>query len=66
MGSVYMGSGVGSSIPGFVADVINGIPSLFTKYQIDRVGTILEFPSRQVFHGNTQIPSACATPKGGS
>ena len=64
---VNMDSGVGYSIPGFVADVINGVLSLFTKYQIDRVGSILEGPADQLFHGNTQIPAACASgAKGGS
>ena len=64
---VNMDSGVGYSIPGFVADVINGVLSLFTKYQIDRVGTILKGPEDQLFHGMTQIPAACASEsKGGS
>jgi len=62
---VYMDSGVGYSLPGFAADVINGVLSLFTKYQIERVGTILEGPSDRLFHGDTQIPAACATPKSG-
>jgi len=41
---VYMGSGVGYSIPGSVADVINNVLSLFTKYRTDRVGTLLKGP----------------------
>ncbi len=62
---VYLDSGVGYSLPGFVVKVINDLLSLFTKYQIDRVGTILKGPSDRLFHGDTQIPAACATPKPG-
>ena len=62
---VFLDSGVGYSLPGFVVKVINDLLSLFAKYQIDRVGTILKGPSDRLFHGNTQIPAACATPKGG-
>jgi hypothetical protein len=62
---VYLDSGVGYSLPGFVVDVINKLLSLFTKYQIDRVGTLLKGPSKGLFHGITQIPAACATPKQG-
>jgi hypothetical protein len=62
---VYLDSGVGYSLPGFVVDVINKLLSLFTKYQIDRVGTLLKGPSKDLFHGITQIPAACATPKQG-
>ncbi|HEX3740245.1 MAG TPA: hypothetical protein VHV29_11020 [Terriglobales bacterium] len=58
---VFMDSGVGYSLPGFVANLINGVLSFFTKYQIDRVGTLLKGPSKDLFHGNTQIPAACAT-----
>ncbi len=64
---VYIDSGVGYSLPGFVVDVINKILSLFTKYQIDRVGTLLKGPSKDLFHGKTQIPAACASEnKGGT
>ncbi len=62
---VFMDSGVGYSLPGFVVKVINDLLSVFTKYQIDRVGTILKGPSDRLFHGDTQIPAACATPKQG-
>jgi hypothetical protein len=62
---VYIDAGVGYSLPGFVVKVINDLLSLFTSYQIDRVGSILEFPSKRLFHGNTQIPASCATPKQG-
>jgi hypothetical protein len=64
---VYIDSGVGYSLPGFVVDVINKILSAFTKYQLERVGTLLKGPSdRRLFHDKTQIPGGCATPKQGA
>lgn len=64
---VFLDSGVGYSLPVFVTDVINKVLSLFTKYQIDRVGTLLKGPSKDLFHGRTQIPAACASEnKGGT
>ncbi len=62
---VYIDSGVGYSLPGFVIDVLNKLLSVFTSYQIDKAGTLLKGPSYRLFHGNTQIPGSCATPKGG-
>jgi hypothetical protein len=64
---VFLDSGVGYSLPGFFVDVLNKLLSAFTKYQIDRVGTLLKGPSKDLFHGYTEIPAACASPnKGGS
>ncbi len=64
---VFLDSGVGYSLPVFVTEVINKVLSLFTKYQIDRVGTLLKGPSKDLFHGRTQIPAACASQnKGGT
>ena len=63
---VFMDSGVGYSLPGFVVDLVNKLLSAFTPYQIDRVGTILKGPSGGLFHGDSQIPGACATPKQGA
>lgn len=63
---VFLDSGVGYSLPGFVVDVLNKLLSAFTKYQIDRVGTLLKGPSKDLFHGYTEIPAACASQnKGG-
>lgn len=59
----YLDSGVGYSLSGFVVDVLNTFLSAFTKYQIDKAGTLLKGPSKLLFHGNTQIPTDCATPK---
>lgn len=53
---VYIDSGVGCSMPGFVVDLINKLLALFTKYKLQRVGTLLKGPSPdRLFHGNTQI-----------
>jgi hypothetical protein len=63
---VFLDSGVGYSLPGFFVDVLNKLLSAFTKYQIDRVGTLLKGPSKDLFHGYTEIPAACASQnKGG-
>ena len=62
---VYIDSGVGYSLPGFVVDILNKLLTAFTSYQIDRAGTILKGPSKRLFHGNTQMPGNCATPNGG-
>ena len=62
---VYIDSGVGYSLPGFVIDVLNKLLSAFTSYQIQRAGTILKGPSKLLFHGNTQMPGNCATAKQG-
>jgi hypothetical protein len=52
-----MSAGIGYSMPKIVARVINAVLGLFGTKPIppciDRAGTILEFPSRQLFHGNT-------------
>jgi hypothetical protein len=61
---VFIDSGVGYSLPGFVIDVLNKLLSVFTSYQIDKAGTLLKGPSYRLFHGNTQTPGYCATPKG--
>ena len=58
---VFLDSGVGYSLPGFFVDVLNKLLSAFTKYQIDRVGTLLKGPSKDLFHGYTEIPAACAS-----
>lgn len=58
----YIDSGVGYSLSGFVVDVVNTFLAAFTSYRIDKAGTLLKGPSKLLFHGNTQIPSACATP----
>ncbi len=59
-------SGVGYSLPPGLSDAINVFLSFFTSYRLDRVGSILKADPRRLFHGNTQIPAGCATPKSGT
>jgi hypothetical protein len=59
-------SGVGYSLPPGVSDAINWFLSFFTSYKLDRVGSILTADPRSLFHGITQIPAGCATPKSGT
>jgi hypothetical protein len=59
-------SGVGYSLPPGISDAINWLLSFFTSYKLDRVGSILKADPRSLFHGNTQIPAGCATPKSGA
>jgi hypothetical protein len=59
-------SGVGYSLPPGISDAINWFLSFFTSYKLDRVGSILKADPRSLFHGITQIPAGCATPKSGT
>ncbi len=61
----YIDSGVGYSIPGWVTDALNVFLSPFTSHKVDSSGTIMRGPTLRLFHGNTQIPGKCATPKEG-
>jgi hypothetical protein len=61
----FIDSGVGYSIPGWVSDALNVFLSPFTSHKIDRSGTLLRGPTLRLFHGDTQIPDKCATPKQG-
>ena len=57
--------GIGYQLNKTFVDGINAVLSLFTSYRLDYVGTIAETKLIRLFHGNTQIPGSCATPKGG-
>ncbi len=59
----HFDSGIGYSLPQLFADAINLLLSVFTHYKISQVGSILPAPSRGLFHGFTEIPTGCATPK---
>jgi hypothetical protein len=59
----YLDSGVGYAIPQWVTDAINFFLRLVSDIQIDRAGSFMPGPSQRLFHGDTQIPSGCATPK---
>ena len=61
----FIDSGVGYQLPAVITDAINFFLSPFTSHKVDRAGSILRGPSLRLFHGETQIPSKCATPKGG-
>jgi hypothetical protein len=61
----FLDFGIGYSLPKFVVDVINAVLSIFTHYKLDRVGTIAQTKPVRLFHGATQIPASCATPKQG-
>jgi hypothetical protein len=62
----FIDSGVGYSIPGWVTDALNLFISPFTSHKIDRSGTLMRGPTLRLFHGDTQIPSKCSTPKEGA
>ena len=61
----FIDSGVGYQLPAVITDAINFFLSPFTSHKIDRAGSILRGPSLRLFHGDTEIPSKCSTPKGG-
>jgi hypothetical protein len=60
-------SGVGYAIPHWLTEAVNYVLSFVTDVRIDQVGSILEGPSADLFHGRTEIPANCASSaKGGS
>jgi hypothetical protein len=61
----FIDSGVGYQMPAIITEAINFFLSPFTSHKVDRAGSILRGPSLRLFHGDSQIPSRCATPKGG-
>ncbi len=61
----FLDAGIGYSLPPVFVDALNAVLRLFTKYQIDRVGTLTQIPPTRLFHGITQIPGGCSTPKSG-
>ncbi len=59
----YLDSGVGYAIPEWVTEAINFFLKLVSDVQIDRAGSFIKGPSERLFHGDTQIPSGCASSK---
>jgi len=57
--------GIGYQLNKAFVDAINAVLSLFTSYRLEYVGTIAQSKLVRLFHGNTQVPGGCATPKGG-
>jgi hypothetical protein len=62
---VVLDSGVGYAIAPFIVDAINYVLSFVTDARVDRVGSILKGPHTGLFHGRTEIPGGCSSPKGG-
>jgi hypothetical protein len=61
--AAFLDSGVGYAIPEWVTQAINLFLSLVTDFRIDRAGSFMEATPERLFHGDTQIPGGCATPK---
>ena len=61
---VVLDSGVGYAIAPFVVDAINYVLSFVTEARVDRVGSILKGPHTGLFHGRTEVPGGCSSPKG--
>jgi hypothetical protein len=59
----FMDFGIGYTLPKAMVAVINAVLSLFTSYRLDVVGTIAQTKPVRLFHGDSQIPAGCATPK---
>ena len=58
-------SGVGYSIPKWATDAINYVLSFVTTVRVDQVGSIVQSGPYELFHGKTEVPGGCSTPKGG-
>jgi hypothetical protein len=56
--------GLGYSIPGWLTEAINAVLAFFTPNRIEKAGSFLRGDGTRLFHGDTSIPSKCATPKG--
>ena len=57
--------GLGYSIPGWLTEAINAVLAFFTPNRMEKAGSFLRGDGTRLFHGDTSIPSKCATPKGG-
>lgn len=62
---VVLDSGVGYAIAPFIVDAVNYVLSFVTDARVDRVGSILKGPHTGLFHGKTEVPGGCSSPKGG-
>jgi hypothetical protein len=65
-GSATVDSGVGYQLPGPFVDFINNILSLFTKYRMDKEGTLVKGWGGALFKINEDIPKGCAGFTGGA
>jgi hypothetical protein len=64
-GSGTIDSGVGYKVPKAIAQLINGVLSLFTKYRMDQEGTLIQGWGGTLFDRYENIPEGCS-PAGGS
>jgi len=63
---VSMDSGVGYQLAGPFVAFVNTILSSFTKYRLEKNGTLIPGPHADLMNENTQAPPGCATPKQGA
>jgi hypothetical protein len=64
-GSGTIDSGVGYKVPKAIAQLINGVLSLFTKYRMDQEGTLIQGWGGTLFDRYENIPEGCS-PAGGA
>jgi hypothetical protein len=64
-GSASIDSGVGYKVPKAIAQLINGVLSLFTKYRMDQEGTLIQGWGGPLFDRYENIPEGCS-PAGGA
>jgi hypothetical protein len=64
-GSGTIDSGVGYKVPKAIAQLINGVLSLFIKYRMDQEGTLIQGWGGTLFDRYENIPEGCS-PAGGS
>jgi hypothetical protein len=62
---VTLYAGVGYSIPKWATEAINYVLSFVTSVRVDQVGSIVESGPYPLFHGKTEVPGGCSSPKGG-
>lgn len=58
--NTYLDTGLGYSLPNWVADVINLFLKAVSATPIDPMGTLAEGPSVEMFHGFDQLPTGCS------
>jgi hypothetical protein len=57
---VVLKSGLGYSLPQFVADAVNYLLSIFTDARIEAKGTVLNGPEQPLLNDITRIPAGCS------
>jgi hypothetical protein len=53
--------GAGYQLPAPFAAIVNGILSVFTKYRMDKEGTLMQGWSGPLFQINQDIPTGCGS-----